>query len=821
MSWVNLDDVVTQLQLAGIEVDRGRLSFDARVQRWKVANEDNERRGWTRLKEWTSKSGHTYVVGSFGIWHGNDDGYTRIEMPKKDDNRPALTDEDKKAIRAAQKAAADQVKKIRDAEAKTAAMWAASVWNLCEPCAEHEYLTRKRIKPHGLRVLGEVSGDTIAALDDSNRYRLRDAAGALVVPMHDTNGNVCGLQFIYPTAHPRKKKIERDKEFWPTGMAMAETFGLICHLNRTGILLVTEGYATAASLHEATGLPTAYAYSANNLGKAGRALRKANPRLRLLFCADDDYLTPGNPGVTAAVNATAEIEHAAWIKPDFMEDGRDLRDGKKLTDFNDLAVLTGMPIRLANQVNAALDAHGWRDAVPAQRETPNGGAGKSGRPSAVSVMPVDDAVARFVPIDDGTGKHLFDYWTRRIALYDQMVRLLPAGTKSDDIKRHPVWLQRGSYYLDEVGFDPSEKDPSVKLNTWTGFEMQPVPGECKKLLETIYHLCKKEPNAQELVMWILRWMAYPLQHPGAKMGSALIFHGPQGTGKSLIFRVLAAIYGRYATVIGNSGIEDKFNADWSDSKCFILAEEIATNADKWNIKNELKELVTGETIRVRDMHIRAYHQKNHMNVVYLSNEDMPLPLENSDRRHLVIYTPPSLPEDHYIEVLNERDSGGIEAFYHFLLNLPLAGFGRHSRPPMTEAKADLIRLSLPSEQRFINDWTEGHTEYPLCPCLSMDLYAAYIRWCKVNGESRPRASHQFLGMVGHLPGWRSGLHRVHDDFACIGKTSPKRMVIPEEILLEKSGTAQPGDKTAANWLTESLHAFKKHAENASNWRDDA
>ena len=108
------------------------------------------------------------------------------------------------------------------------------------------------------------------------------------------------------------------------------------------MLLLAEGYATAASLHEATGYSVAYAFSANNLVKAGKQIRTECPALRLLICADDDYLTEGNPGCTAAAQATAEIELSAWIKPDFTgPDGIDLRGGQKLTDFNDLAVLHG------------------------------------------------------------------------------------------------------------------------------------------------------------------------------------------------------------------------------------------------------------------------------------------------------------------------------------------------------------------------------------------------------------------------------------------------------------------------------------------------
>lgn len=818
MTWVNLDDVISQLEGAGLVIERSRLQFDSRVQRWMVTNEDHERRGWTRLKEWTSKSGNTYVVGSYGIWHGNDDGYTRIDMPRKDDNRPALTDEDKAAIRAAQAEAARQVKKLREAEAKTAGRWAASVWNLCEPCTDHEYLTRKQIKPHGIKVMGEVSGEQIDALDDSNRYRLRDAAGALVVPMHDANGNVCGLQFIYPTAHPRKKKIERDKEFWPTGMAMGGTFGMIGYLNRTGILLVTEGYATAASLHEATGLPVAYAFSANNLAKAGKLLRKSNPKLRMLFCADDDYLTAGNPGVTAAVNATAEIELTAWIKPDFNDaDGNDLRGGKKLTDFNDLAVLSGLPITLANQVNAKLDALAWRDA--ARVEPVNGGAGDGGRRSAVSVMSMDDAVERFVPLDDGTGKYLFDRWTRKIAHRDQMAALLPPGARGDDIKRHPVWIRRGAYYMDEVGFDPTEHDKTVKLNTWKGWPLQPVAGKCEKMLEALMWLCSNEGHGNEIYHYLLRWMAYPLQHPGAKMSSAVIMHGPQGTGKSAIFQSLAKIYGDYATILNQRGLEDKFNSDWADSKLFILAEEVVTRAEMWHIKNELKELVTGEWIRVNPKNIAAYRQRNQVNIVYLSNESQPLPIENDDRRHLVIYTPPPLSEEFYDDLWQEIDNGGVAAFYDYLLQLDLGYFHPKKRPPSTEAKNDLIRLSLPSDVRFIHDWQDGEVGgLPFCPCLGNHLYIAYRKYCDQEGERNPRSRTQFINMVGKTTGWRAGKSVPTREAWVPGSASVNRkMVIPPDDLLTRKSKrgkagetwAQPPAQTQAEWLAECFFAFKE------------
>jgi putative DNA primase/helicase len=98
--------------------------------------------------------------------------------------------------------------------------------------------------------------------------------------------------------------------------------------------------------------------------------------------------------------------------------------------------------------------------------------------------------------DDGTGKYVWDSWTNKIAHREQMICLLPAGVRGDDIKRHPAYIERGAYYLDQVGFDPTEKDRAVKLNTWRGWPMEPRQGCCERILE---------PVARVLCTWIFPW----------------------------------------------------------------------------------------------------------------------------------------------------------------------------------------------------------------------------------------------------------------------------------------------------------------------------
>lgn len=828
MNIVNLSDAEQQIQSLGIVLDKP-LRLDGTIQRWKTTeSKGNDKPGWTRLREWQSRAGHVYVVGVYGVWSGTDDGRIKIELPKGDDPaKPALSDEDIAAARAAQKAAQKALEEERKREQKIAAGWAAQVWAQAKPATEHEYLTRKGIKPHGTRVLTDLEGLLLPGVDDANWWRLTQAVGALVVPMHDVNGNVCGVQFIYPKGHARAESA--GKEFWPTGMAMGGTFGCIGGLRRNGILLAGEGFATMATAHEATGLPAIYTFSANNLGKATKQVRAKYKQVRILHLADDDYLTEQkigtNPGVHAAQMAASEIEQAAWMKPDFLdESGADRRDGKKLSDFNDLAAITGLPLLVTNQINAKLDELKWRDPSPAAGSPKQGGGGNddrdsNGRRRAQSVMSLDEIVARFLPLDDGTGKYVFDTWTNKIAHREQMITLLPAGVRGDDIKRHPVWVERGAFYLDQVGFDPSGTDHSVKLNTWKGWPMQPKEGSCERLLELIEYLCSADPNGREAMEWLLNWMAYPLQHPGAKMSSAVIMHGPQGTGKSTVFQALAKIYGDYATVLNQRGLEDKFNSDWADSKLFILAEEVVTRAEMWHIKNELKELVTGDWIRINPKNVAAYRQRNQVNIAYLSNEHQPLPLENDDRRHLVIYTPPALGEDFYDEVQIELERGGGAAFYSYLLQRDLGSFHPKKRPPMTEAKGKLIAISSPSEIRFAHEWLSGDMPLPVCPCLASDFYAGYLRWCRDNGESRPRPSNQFFGAIDRLPGWEKKRARLYPT-ELAAQTELKPVVYPPEAAIKKDLQRAP-DASEPRWVGHCVREFAQALHDAGGKRMSA
>ena len=156
----------------------------------------------------------------------------------------------------------------------------------------------------------------------------------------------------------------------------------------------------------------------------------------------------------------------------------------------------------------------------------------------------------------------------------------------------------------------------MTCNLFAGWPTVPQEGNCERLLQLLWHMCGNEANQKALYDWVVKWLAYPLQHPGAKMKSTIVIHGPQGTGKNMFFDEYMKLYGDYGRVLDQAALEDKFN-DWASRKLFLLADEVVARTEVYHLKNKLKALITGDRIRINPKNIQAYEEDNHANLVFL------------------------------------------------------------------------------------------------------------------------------------------------------------------------------------------------------------
>ncbi|MDH7453566.1 DUF5906 domain-containing protein [Luteimonas composti] len=776
MAASNYDDVVRQLTAAGLILPRGGLEIgSARTVRCLVEGGGREKRGWYSLHELpsTANPGDFIIVGSYGIWRGNEPNSQKIELSKKD----PLTPDQAAALR--KKLAEDRkrVERERAREAARAAGVAAKAWAVLAPDGESPYLKAKGVGAHGLKF---------------TRH------GTAVLPLVDTTGKVHGLQFLRTAAQAREGKRPA-KEFWPVGVAKKGHFHLIGHQPHW-IVLVAEGYATAASLYEATGFPVAVAFDAGNLLPVAEALRKRYKKARILVCADDDCFTDGNPGVTAA-SAAALAVNGAWISPAFADEearqAKHAANGHKLTDFNDLHALEGIAA-VGAQVRARLLELRWDP--PQLRAVSSSTTGEGGGKLRV-IQHLEELLERYALVYAAGG-----------AVFDKAEHcLLPLTDMRNLCIRadlHKAWMEhpeRDVVRQDEVGFDPAETDSKITCNLWGGWPTTPRKGKCDRLLELLHYMCSGEANSRDLYDWVLKWVAYPIQHPGAKLKSTIVVHGPQGTGKNLFFETVMAIYGKYGRILDQDALTDKHN-DWASRKLFLIADEVVAQAHRFEVKNKLKTLITGTWIRINPKHIAAYDEANHVNLVFLSNESMPVVLEEDDRRHCIIWTPPKKPKEFYAELLREIETGGVEALHDYLLHLDLGDFNPGTLPPDTEAKRELIDLAQDSPVEFVDavfrvDYPQLISDGAVLAGLTQDWFEVYRHWCGQVGV-KPASLKRFVNAIEKKRGMRAERKRylVEAEFEMPEKVGPHSVLT--------FGAQPPEGADEAVWLGRQVSALK-------------
>lgn len=266
------------------------IEADGKLRRFTSNGKRGDDAGWYLLH------GDGIPAGSFGDWRTGFTQNWRADIGRK------LTHAEETAHRAK----VETMRRERETEkvrghAKAAAK-AANLWGKAHT-DDHPYLSRKNIKAHGARVLG----------------------GLLVIPIRD-GGMIHSLQFI---------GLDGGKNFLTDGR-VAGCYFSIGNTVGAAALCIAEGFATGATIHEATGYPAAVAFNAGNLLAVAKAMREKFPDLTLIICADDDYQKDDNTGLIKATEAARSVG-ALLAVPDFGANRPD-----KATDFNDLAAHCGL-----------------------------------------------------------------------------------------------------------------------------------------------------------------------------------------------------------------------------------------------------------------------------------------------------------------------------------------------------------------------------------------------------------------------------------------------------------------------------------------------
>lgn len=271
---------------------------------------------------------------------------------------------------------------------------------------------------------------------------------------------------------------------------------------------------------------------------------------------------------------------------------------------------------------------------------------------------------------------------------------IPNSTNTKPVCVADAWVRWGGRreYPNGIALLPGQDAPKGVYNGWKGLGIEPRPGDAKPALRHIHKVICSGNEAH--TKYLIRWLAFAVQHPGEQAETAVVLRGGRGTGKGFLGRWMCEIFGAHGMHILNSRhLVGNFNAHLRLT-CFMFCDEAFFAGDRAG-GDVLKGLITEPTLTIERKGIDAFTARNRLKLLMASNSDWVIPAGTDERRYFVLDVSDSQKQNHeYFAKLDAHmKNGGLAALLDYLLKLDISKFNIRA-VPRTEALDQQKLLSL-------------------------------------------------------------------------------------------------------------------------------
>lgn len=223
------------------------------------------------------------------------------------------------------------------------------------------------------------------------------------------------------------------------------------------------------------------------------------------------------------------------------------------------------------------------------------------------------------------------------------------------------------------------------FNLWRGFAVVPKPkanGYAVLRDHLLNNICEGDKS---LYAWVFGFFAHMVQRPRERNGTALIFRGQQGTGKTVVGEAIGSLFPSHFFLVDNPRyLVGQFNAHMA--QCLLLQADEAVWAGDKHAEGRLKGLITSAEQMIESKGIDPIRLKNYVRIIMTSNERWVVPAGKEERRFCVLDVNPRCMQniEYFSEMEAELSNGGREALLHDLLTFDLSQINLR-QIPRTEA----------------------------------------------------------------------------------------------------------------------------------------
>jgi hypothetical protein len=210
--------------------------------------------------------------------------------------------------------------------------------------------------------------------------------------------------------------------------------------------------------------------------------------------------------------------------------------------------------------------------------------------------------------------------------------------------------------------------------------------------------------------YALDYLSFLVRDDFVKVHFALLLQGAPGTGKSFIGSVVERMIGMRNTRMVKSQELTKEYTSWQEDRQLAIVEEIMARG-RIELVNELKTVITGDTLRIRRMRTDTYEVPNGLNLLCFTNHENAVPIENGDRRWLTLFSPAKPSPPAYYEKLFELLKGDdFAAAVKWMLQNRDVALNPKGMAPTTHGKLEMRRRSTGELEQYFNDLLDEGSE---------------------------------------------------------------------------------------------------------------
>lgn len=277
-------------------------------------------------------------------------------------------------------------------------------------------------------------------------------------------------------------------------------------------------------------------------------------------------------------------------------------------------------------------------------------------------------------------------------------------------------------------------DGRTALNTWRGLHVNTPPPDWELRAQPFSNHVEWLFGAESGLF--LDFIAHAVQKPGELPSIGFLHIAPHtGMGRNLISSILGRIFVGYAALSFPLGLtlRSGYNGLLA-GKLLAVVDEVdeGDGVRRYQMQQDLKQMVTEETRTINPKYGRQHVEWNACRLLIFSNSEAAIPLEDTDRRFVVVRCDDvPRPDEYYWELYRLRDDPAfIASVAEFLKQRDISSFKPGMRAPLTAAKTALLERVRPESEQVAFDIVK---RWPVDVITSYEIDAAM-------GEDRPRHS---------------------------------------------------------------------------------